>query len=169
MTHDTARIDALEMRVAEQERVIEDLDAAVTAQWSAIETLRHTIYATDAWLRRAILGEPDPFWPGGLAWDTDFAEARVGIDPGVDPTLEETLTVWADRAAQVTSLLESADTTRLESAATGAKGPGWPTEDMELAVGKCIRVVLNEMFWHRRFCLRDLDKLAGGVPGQLPD
>ena len=43
MSHDTDRIDRLEMRVAEQERVIEDLDATVTAQWTAIDQLRRQL------------------------------------------------------------------------------------------------------------------------------
>ncbi len=43
MTDETERTDRLEMRVAEQDRVIEDLDAAVTAQWTAIETLRREL------------------------------------------------------------------------------------------------------------------------------
>ena len=43
MSSDTDRIDGLEMRLAEQERVIEDLDAAVTAQWSAIEAMRRQV------------------------------------------------------------------------------------------------------------------------------
>ena len=43
MSPDADRIDRLEMRLAEQERVIEDLDAAVTAQWSAIEAMRRQV------------------------------------------------------------------------------------------------------------------------------
>ncbi len=43
MTTDAERIDGLEMRLAEQDRVIEDLDAAVTAQWSTIEALRRQL------------------------------------------------------------------------------------------------------------------------------
>ena len=46
MTDDTDRIDALEMRVAEQERVIDDLDAAVTAQWTAIGALQRQLGLT---------------------------------------------------------------------------------------------------------------------------
>ncbi len=33
------RLDALEMRVAHQDRTIEDLNAALTAQWEAIDRL----------------------------------------------------------------------------------------------------------------------------------
>ncbi len=40
MTDDSARIDGLEMRLAEQDRVIEDLNATVTAQWVALDALR---------------------------------------------------------------------------------------------------------------------------------
>lgn len=39
MPPDTSRIDALEMRLAEQERVVDDLNAAVTAQWDALDGL----------------------------------------------------------------------------------------------------------------------------------
>jgi SlyX protein len=36
----TARVDALEMRAAEQERTIEDLNATVLAQWKEIEDMK---------------------------------------------------------------------------------------------------------------------------------
>ena len=40
---DADRLDGLEMRFAEQERVIEDLDATVTSQWTAIDALRRQV------------------------------------------------------------------------------------------------------------------------------
>lgn len=43
MTDDNDRVDRLEMRLAEQDRVIEDLDATVTAQWTAIDGLRREL------------------------------------------------------------------------------------------------------------------------------
>lgn len=39
----TARIDALEMRNAEQERTIEDLNATILAQWKDIEDLKRQL------------------------------------------------------------------------------------------------------------------------------
>jgi SlyX protein len=36
----TARIDALEMRAAEQERTIEDLNATLLAQWKEMDELK---------------------------------------------------------------------------------------------------------------------------------
>jgi len=38
-----ARIEALEMRVAHQDRTIEDLNLTITAQWKEIETLTRQI------------------------------------------------------------------------------------------------------------------------------
>ena len=39
----TARIDALEMRIAYQDETIEDLNQAVTAQWKQIDLLMRQI------------------------------------------------------------------------------------------------------------------------------
>ena len=38
-SQDSARIDELEMRIAHQEQTIEDLNAAITAQWKVIDRL----------------------------------------------------------------------------------------------------------------------------------
>ena len=42
---DTSRLDELEIRVAHQDQVIEDLNAAITAQWKTIETLERHLAA----------------------------------------------------------------------------------------------------------------------------
>jgi len=36
------------------------LHDSVDGEWSFIETLRHLVFATDSWVRRAILGDPSP-------------------------------------------------------------------------------------------------------------
>ena len=38
----------------------EQLHESVDGEWSFIETLRHLAFATDAWVRRGILGDPAP-------------------------------------------------------------------------------------------------------------
>ncbi|HEU4948898.1 MAG TPA: DinB family protein, partial [Kribbella sp.] len=45
------------------------LHESVDGEWSFIETLRHLAFATDAWVRRAILGDPSPWDPLDLPWD----------------------------------------------------------------------------------------------------
>ena len=47
--------------VARARRLDPDLlHESVDGEWSFIETLRHLVFATDSWIRRAILGDPAP-------------------------------------------------------------------------------------------------------------
>lgn len=43
MADDNARFEALEMRIAHQERAIEDLNTTVTEQWKQIDALNRQI------------------------------------------------------------------------------------------------------------------------------
>src|ERR1700754_1938837 len=45
------------------------LHESVDGEWTFTETLRHLAFATDAWVRRAILGEESPWHPLDLPWD----------------------------------------------------------------------------------------------------
>ena len=46
-----ARIDALEMRVAEQDRTIEDLNATIIGQWKEIEKKTEAKFSVDPKLK----------------------------------------------------------------------------------------------------------------------
>jgi SlyX protein len=57
-----ARVDALEMRVAEHERTIEDLNATILGQWKEIEALNRHIARLGAQMREIegdLPSEPD--------------------------------------------------------------------------------------------------------------
>lgn len=43
MSQDQTRIDELEIRIAHQERMIEDLNATITTQWKDIDRLRREV------------------------------------------------------------------------------------------------------------------------------
>lgn len=61
---DALRIDALEMRFSEQERVIDDLDAAVRAQGAEIDALRRRLgRALDRLSEAEMRLPPDPDRP----------------------------------------------------------------------------------------------------------
>ncbi|MEZ6029485.1 MAG: SlyX family protein [Hyphomonadaceae bacterium] len=62
---DTARIDALEIRIAHQERMIEDLNQTITAQWKDIDRLKREIER--------------------LSDRMASAEMAIGPDPGDEP------------------------------------------------------------------------------------
>ncbi|HVC73297.1 MAG TPA: pentapeptide repeat-containing protein, partial [Mycobacteriales bacterium] len=53
------------------------LHESVDGEWSFIETLRHLVFATDAWVNRVILGNPSPWDPLDLPFD-EMAD-RPGI------------------------------------------------------------------------------------------
>jgi hypothetical protein len=60
------------------------LHESVDGEWSFIETLRHLVFATDSWTRRAILGDPSPWDPLDLPWempDMTGCPATARYDP----------------------------------------------------------------------------------------
>ncbi len=66
MTDLTDRIDGLEIRIAEQDRVLEDLNTTVTTQWSLLEALRRDLVRITERLGDAesrLPGEPDRLPP----------------------------------------------------------------------------------------------------------
>jgi len=60
-TDPTARLDALEIRIAYQDQTIEDLNAAVVAQAEEIKRLRREMRLLEAEMREAMAASPgDP-------------------------------------------------------------------------------------------------------------
>jgi uncharacterized protein YjbI with pentapeptide repeats len=76
------------------------LHASVDGEWSFIETLRHLAYATDAWVRRAILGDPSPWDPLDLPWDEMPDTPGTPRDRAARPTLDEVLVLRRDRMSR---------------------------------------------------------------------
>lgn len=78
--------------------------ARVDDEWSLGETLRHLIYATDAWFRHAVLDLAEPYRSIGLS----HSQAR-GFDPGIDleadPSLDEILAARAESQGEVRTFL----------------------------------------------------------------
>lgn len=53
------------------------LHERVDGAWSFIETLRHLVFATDAWVKRAMLGDASPYDA------LDLPHTEMGDVPGV--------------------------------------------------------------------------------------
>ncbi len=83
------------------------LHASVDGEWSFVETLRHLAFATSCWLRRAVLGEPRPWGPLELPWDTMPDTPGVPRDRAVRPSLDDALAVRLQRSGEVRAYLES--------------------------------------------------------------
>jgi hypothetical protein len=102
------------------------LHESVDGEWSFIETLRHLVYATDAWVRRAILGDPSPWHPLDLPWDEMPDTPGTPRDREARPSLDEVLALRRDRMATVRSVIDGLTVASLAAQTEPVEGPGWP-------------------------------------------
>ncbi|HEX8347011.1 MAG TPA: DinB family protein [Actinoplanes sp.] len=132
------------------------LHESAGGEWSFIETLRHLVFATDAWVRRAILGDPAPWDALDLPWDEMPDTPGVPRDRGVRPSLDAVLELRRDRMGTVRQVIEALTDESLNGHTTPVEGPGWP-EPRSYPVRECLSIVLNEEWEHRQYAERDLD------------
>ena len=137
------------------------LHERVDGEWSFVETLRHLVFGTDAWVLRAVLGDPAPYHPLGLP-HTEMGEDAPAVlrGPDVRPSLEEVLAVRAERRAVVARVLQDLTDERLDALTTPVPEPGFPGSEA-FPVRNCLAVVLDEEWLHREYAERDLAVLAG--------
>ena len=64
----------------------ERLHESVGGEWSFVQTLRHLAFASESWVGRAVLGDPYPWHPWSLAWDT-FRDLGIPQDRDGRPPL----------------------------------------------------------------------------------
>ena len=135
------------------------LHQSVDGEWSFIETLRHLVFATDAWVRRAILGDPSPWDPLDLPWDEMPDIPRIPRDREVRPSLDQVLALRRDRMATVRTVIDGVTDESLAALTEPVEGAGWPPPE-SFPVRECLLIVLNEEWHHRHFAERDLDALV---------
>ncbi len=139
------------------------LHESVNGEWSFIETLRHLVFATDAWIRRGILGDPSPWDALGLPWDGMEDTPGVPRDRDARPSLDTVLELRRDRMATVRQVIEGLTDESLAAYTDPVEGPGWPPP-RSFPVRQCLLVILNEEWHHRLYAERDLGiLLAGGA------
>jgi DinB family protein/pentapeptide repeat protein len=137
----------------------------VDGEWSFIETLRHLLFATDAWVRRAMLGDPAPWDPLDLPHDEMPDEPSIPRDRSARPSLDQVLALRADRMATVRRVLAGLTDAGLAGRTEPVTGPGYP-EPESFPVTRCLRAVLNEEWEHRLYAERDFDILQAGPAGR---
>jgi uncharacterized protein YjbI with pentapeptide repeats len=141
----------------------EVLHERVEGEWSFIETLRRLVFATDAWVKRAILGEPSPWHPLDLPHDEMPDEPSVPRDRDARPSLDEVLALRADRVATVRRVISDLTDEKLAGTTERVREPGYP-EPEAFAVRHCLQAVLNEEWEHRLYAERDFDVLESRAP-----
>lgn len=153
-------LEGLWQQTVERARAMapELLHERVEGEWSFIETLRHLVFATDAWVKRAILGEPSPWHPLDLPDDEMPDEPSVPRDRDARPSPGEVLALRTDRMATVRRVIANLTDEQLSSTTEPVMDPGYP-ESESFVVRRCSQAVLNEEWQHRLYAERDLEVL----------
>jgi hypothetical protein len=141
----------------------ERLHESVDGEWSFTETLRHLLFATDAWVGRAILGDTSPWDPLGLPWAEMPDTPVVPRDRDARPPLDTVLALRRTRTAMVGDVLADLTEESLAAHTTPPDGFGWPPPD-SIPVKRCLLIVLNEEWEHRLYAERDLAALEAREP-----
>jgi hypothetical protein len=128
---------------------------SVDGEWSFLETLRHLLFVSDAWFRRAVLGVPEPWDPLDLPHDELRDTPPIPHDRTARPALDDLLALRDDRATSVREFLTDLTDEQLLQPTPTVAGPGYPPIG-DRTVAECLAVLLDEEFEHRRFAERDL-------------
>ncbi len=134
------------------------LHESVNGEWSFIETLRHLLFATDAWIGRVLLGNPSPWHPLDLPFDHMKDRPSVPRDRTARPSLDEVVALRKERMGTMRRVLEDLTDEQLNSRTTPVTEPGWPGPD-NYETRMCLLNILNEEFQHRLYAERDLEIL----------
>lgn len=136
-----------------------DQHRSVDGEYSFAQTLRHLVFATDAWFGRALLGREHAFHPLGLPASFITDGAAFGIDEAAEPTYAEVVAVRNDRLAGVRDYLATVTDDELTRTRRADSDVGWPPPEQRTALA-CLMVILDEEWAHHQFAVRDLDRLA---------
>ncbi|HTT87754.1 MAG TPA: DinB family protein [Acidimicrobiales bacterium] len=137
---------------------------SVDQEWSFVETLRHLVFVTDAWVRRPVMGGEGHYWTAGLP-ATDFPPLLVeacALDLTAEPTLSEVLEARRLRVELLGEVLSSLSAADLPRSCSANPSPGYPIDTSKLTIKRCLRVVLREEWEHHRIAVRDLARLESG-------
>src|SRR6478752_652931 len=84
------------------------LHESVGGEWSFVQTLRHLAFASESWVGRAVLGDPYPWRPWSLAWDT-FRDLGIPQDRDGRAPLDEALAIRQDAMGLVRRVMDGLD------------------------------------------------------------
>jgi len=130
---------------------------SVNDEWTAGQTMRHLVFVHDSWFRRCCLGSTDTFTPMGIGPAVEPYREAHGLDLSLDPAFDEIVIRREDQAAELEHWLGAVTPERLAARAPVPDDDAWPPYARGRSVRECLRTVLNEIFEHHRFCVRDLD------------
>jgi len=153
-----ATIERMRRRPGIEHRTVND-------EWSAVQTMRHLVFVHDSWFRRCCLGSTERFTPMGIGPTVEPYRQAHGLDRSLDPTLEEIVGVRDAQAAELEAWLDEVTLEQLAARAPVPDDDVWPPYARGRSVRQCLGTVLNEIFEHHGFCVRDLDLIEARDAG----
>jgi len=135
------------------------LHERVDGEWSFVETQRHLLYASDAWLGNAVLEEEAPYHPLGFpaGGTPPEAAAKLGLTLEATPALDEVLAPRLARMAVMRRVVDGLTEAELDRVC--GRKPADQHPEQEYVVRRCLKVVLKEEAEHHRYAVRDLSTL----------
>jgi hypothetical protein len=124
------------------------LHERVDDEWSFLETVRHLVFVTDAWISGTVLGRTEHFHPLGLPPSFITDVAPFGIDVAADPPFDAVVAARESRLDVVRELVRDIDDEGLQRRCG------------EHTVLGCLWVLFDEEWAHNRYANRDLDVLT---------
>jgi DinB family protein len=120
------------------------------------------VFATDSWIRRAILGDPSPWHPLDLPWDEMPDTPGVPRERDARPALDVVLALRRDRMSIVREVLDGLTDETLNGHTDPVEGSGCP-QPRSYPVRECLLIILNEEWEHRLYAERDPGALEARI------
>ena len=127
------------------------LNTRVNGEWSFIETLRHLINVTDAWISDCVLEKPSPYDPIGLPPDLFTPGPELGLDLDARPSLAHVLQTRSRRMAEARDAMAHTTVDGLDRRCTRF--------DSQATVLGAFQNVIFEEWAHHFYAVRDLASL----------
>jgi len=125
------------------------LETRVNSEWSFIETLRHLIFVTDAWIRDVVLEKRSQYDPIGLA--PHFITDRPELDPDARPSLTSVLVARHRRLVEVRDVIAETTLDGLDRCCAAFDG--------QFTVLGAFQNVIFEEWAHQYYATKDLASL----------
>ena len=125
---------------------------SVNGEWCVRDTLRHLVFAMEKWFVGPVLGEKR-FSAIGLPNTGSQGGDWLGLDLSCVPAYREAVAIWEGRREQFGEYVSTLDASALPEVVT-------VLENGEVPTMVCFHVVLEEVFEHLRYTLRDLELVS---------
>jgi hypothetical protein len=130
----------------------EQLNTRVSGEWSFIETLRHLINVTDAWIGDLVLEKPAPYDSIGLPPHFFTPGPELGLDLDARPSLARVLDARSRGMAEARDAIAHVPVAGLDRRCEGFGG--------QFTVLGVFQNVIFEEWAHHHYAVRDLASLT---------